>query len=127
MLMICVAMCLKIEGYLYHETRKLIYCNVFFVLLIKNHNYLRKKLMEMKQEIYIIGYWNYIKTTTKKPYPIRWGQLYGSHKPIQLGLNYIKITLNKLSGKIGSPPANKRDPPVFKSIARIELLSLSAM
>jgi len=52
----------------------------------------------MKQEIYEIGFWNYIKTT-----------------------------LNKLSANIGSPPANNWDPLVFRSIARIELLSLSAM
>lgn len=35
-------------------------------------------------------------------------------------------TLNKLSEKTGSPPASNLEPPVFRSSARIELLSLSA-
>lgn len=38
-----------------------------------------------------------------------------------------KITLNKLSEKTGSPPASNFDPPVFRSSALMELLSLSAM
>lgn len=32
-----------------------------------------------------------------------------------------------MSEKIGSPPASNLDPPVFRSSARMELLSLSAI
>ena len=42
-------------------------------------------------------------------------------------LTQNKSTLNKLSEKIGSPPASNLDPPVFRSSARMELLSLSAI
>lgn len=36
-------------------------------------------------------------------------------------------TLNKFSENKGSPPASNLDPPVLRSRARIELLSLSAI
>lgn len=39
----------------------------------------------------------------------------------------IGLTLKRFSEKSGSPPASNLDPPVFKSSARMELLSLSAM
>lgn len=38
-----------------------------------------------------------------------------------------ELTLNRFSEKTGSPPASNLDPPVLRSTARIELLSLSAM